>query len=73
MTAITGADGKVMLPVYEGQEYYATATENGGVQQRCGGPVEFVAKEGLDLGTIRIENPWGNCLAQLNPKFRRPR
>jgi 5-hydroxyisourate hydrolase-like protein (transthyretin family) len=73
MTAITGADGKVILPVYEGQEYYATATENGGVQQRCGGPVKFVAKEGLDLGTFRIENPWGNCLAQLNPKFRRPR
>lgn len=73
MTALTGADGVAVLPMYEGQEYYVTATENGGVQQRCGGPLKFTGKDGLDLGTIRIEHPWGNCLAQLNPNFHGPR
>jgi hypothetical protein len=70
MSATTGADGVATVPLYEGQEYYMTATQSGGVQQRCGGPVKFLAKDGLDLGTIRIEHPWGNCLAQLNPNFR---
>lgn len=72
MIAITGADGTATLPLYEGQEYYVTATENGGVQQRCGGPLRFMAKDGLDLGSIKIEHAWGNCLAQLNPHFQTP-
>lgn len=72
MTAITGADGTAALSVYENQEYYVTATESGGVQQRCGGPLKFIGKDGLDLGVIRIEHAWGNCLAQLNPSFHGP-
>jgi hypothetical protein len=73
MTAVTDASGMATLPAYEGQEYYVTATQSGGTQQRCAGPVRFVAKDGLDVGTLVIEHPWGNCLAQLNPGFRAPR
>ncbi len=69
MTAITGPDGRATLPVYEGQEYYLTALVQGGVQQRCGGPLRFTAHDGVDVGRVKIEHPWGNCLAQLNPRF----
>ncbi len=65
MTAITGADGVATLPVYEGQEYFATALGDG-MPQHCGGPVRFLAKAGADLGVIRIEHPLDDCLAQMD-------
>jgi hypothetical protein len=69
MSAVTGQDGWANLSVYEGQDYYLTALVEGGVQQRCGGPLKFTARDGLNVGTIKIEHPWGNCLAQLSPGF----
>lgn len=66
MTATTGAEGVATLPVYEGQEYYAIALSSSGRPQYCGGPVRFLAKAGTDLGVIRIEHPWDDCLAQLD-------
>jgi 5-hydroxyisourate hydrolase-like protein (transthyretin family) len=71
MSAVTGEDGLVTLSVYDGQEYYLTALVQGGTQQRCGGPLKFTAHDGLNLGVVRIEHPWGNCLAQLDPNFHR--
>jgi hypothetical protein len=61
------------LSLYEGRTYYLVATISGGTQQRCGGPLKFVAKDGVTLGTITIEHNWGNCLAQLGPEFQAPR
>jgi 5-hydroxyisourate hydrolase-like protein (transthyretin family) len=72
MTAKTDADGTATLPLYENHEYFITATKTGGTQQRCAGPLKIVAQDGLDTGILRIEHPWGNCLAQLNPNFRAP-
>jgi hypothetical protein len=72
-TATTTVDGRATLSVYEGRTYYLTATVSGGTQQRCAGPLKFTAQEGLALEPIRIEQNWGNCLAQLNPDFQPPR
>ena len=72
-TAVTDADGRAELTVYEGRTYYLTALINGGTQQRCAGPLKFTAKDGMTLETVRIEHNWGNCLAQLNPNFTPPR
>ena len=72
-TAAAGADGCVTLTLYEGRTYYLTATISGGTQQRCAGPLNFTARDGLILDAISIEHNWGNCLAQLNPNFRPPR
>jgi hypothetical protein len=71
--ADSGADGRVALSVYEGRTYYLVATISGGTQQRCAGPLRFIAKDGIEVGTILINHNWGNCLAQLNPEFRPPR
>ena len=68
MTAITGADGVATLPVYEGQEYFATALSDA-MPQHCSGPVRFLARAGTDLGVIRIEHPLDDCLAQLDSAF----
>ncbi|HEV2379790.1 MAG TPA: carboxypeptidase-like regulatory domain-containing protein [Terriglobia bacterium] len=70
--ATAGTDGRAALSVYQGRTYYLTATISGGTQQRCAGPLKFMAKAGLALEPIRIEHDWGNCLAQLNPSFRPP-
>ena len=72
-TGAASADGRVALTVYEGRTYYLTATISGGTQQRCAGPLNFTAKDGLILDAITIEHNWGNCLAQLNSEFRPPR
>lgn len=71
--ATSGPDGRAALTVYEGRTYYLTATISGGAQQRCAGPIKFSATDGAILDAITIEHNWGNCLAQLNPNFRRPR
>ena len=71
--ADSDADGRVALSVYEGRTYYLVATISGGTQQRCAGPLRFIAKDGIEVATILINHNWGNCLAQLNPEFRPPR
>jgi hypothetical protein len=73
MSSRTDANGAATLPLYLGQEYFVTATQSGGAQQRCGGPIRLTAQDGQAGQTIRIEHPWGNCLAQLSPNFHPPR
>jgi Carboxypeptidase regulatory-like domain len=70
--ATTDGIGEASLTVYDGRAYYLTALISGGTQQRCAGPLKFTAKSGLVLEPITIEHNWGNCLAQLNPRFRPP-
>jgi hypothetical protein len=70
--AAADAQGRATLSLYEGRTYYLVATISGGTQQRCGGPLKFVAKDGVTLGTITIEHNWGNCLAQLDSEFKAP-
>jgi hypothetical protein len=70
--AAADAQGRAKLSLYEGRTYYLVATISGGTQQRCGGPLKFVAKDGVTLGTITVEHNWGNCLAQLDPEFKAP-
>jgi Carboxypeptidase regulatory-like domain len=65
--------GRATLSLYEGRTYYLVATISGGTQQRCAGPLKFVAREGATLGAITIEHNWGNCLAQLDSEFQAPR
>lgn len=69
----TDANGQASLPVFEGRAYYLTAWVSGGTQQRCGGPLRFVAQDGMRLDSIVIEHNWGNCLAQLNREFQAPK
>jgi hypothetical protein len=72
-SANADTQGRATLSLYEGRTYYLVATISGGTQQRCGGPLKFVPKDGVTLGTITIEHNWGNCLAQLGPEFQAPR
>jgi hypothetical protein len=71
--AAADAQGRATLSLYEGRTYYLVGTISGGTQQRCAGPLKFVAREGVTLGAITIEHDWGNCLAQLDSKFQAPR
>jgi hypothetical protein len=71
--ATADAQGRATLSLYEGRTYFLVATISGGTQQRCAGPLKFVAEDGVALGTITIGHDWGNCLAQLNPEFQAPR
>jgi hypothetical protein len=72
-TALAGSDGGATLTLYEGRTYYLTSyiSSPNGTQQRCAGPLKFIASEGLRLDAITIEHV-GNCLAQLSPLFRPP-
>jgi hypothetical protein len=67
-TAMPDSRGRASLSVYEGRTYFLTAYING-ENQRCGGPLKFVAKPNLVLEPIVIEHNWGNCMAQLDPGF----
>jgi len=70
--AAADAQGRATLSLYEGRTYYLVATISGGTQQRCAGPLKFVAKDGITLGTITVEHNWGNCLAQLDSESHAP-
>ena len=72
-SAPSDSNGRATVSVYEGRTYYLTATISVGDQQRCAGPLMFVAKDGLAPDPIVIKHNWGNCLAQLNPDFNPPR
>jgi hypothetical protein len=69
--ALPDSRGRATISVYEGRTYLLTAYING-ENQRCGGPLKFVAKPNLELEPIVIEHNWGNCLAQLSPGFIQP-
>jgi tetratricopeptide (TPR) repeat protein len=71
-SANADTQGRATLSLYEGRTYYLVATISGGTQQRCGGPLKFVARDGVTLRTITIDHNWGNCLAQLDPEFKAP-
>ena len=66
------AQGRATLSLYEDRAYYLVSTISGGTQQRCAGPLKFVAREGVTLSAITIEHNWGNCLAQLDSEFQAP-
>jgi hypothetical protein len=70
--AVTDALGEANLTVYEGRSYYLTAVTTT-APQRCAGPLAFTATGDMTLQAITIEHNWGNCLAQLNPKFAPPK
>jgi hypothetical protein len=70
--AMPDSRGRASLSVYEGRTYFLTAYING-ANQRCGGPLKFVAKPNLVLEPIVIEHNRGNCLAQLDPGFVPPK
>jgi hypothetical protein len=66
-------NGQASLPLFAWRAYYLTAWVEAGTQQRCGGPLKFIAQDGMQLEDIVIEHNWGNCLAQLNPQFQAPK
>lgn len=61
-TADENGDAKITL--YEGREYSLIANTSGYREPACAGPVEFIAKEGLQLGTLTLDKTWEECRAE---------
>jgi hypothetical protein len=68
LTAIADDNGDADITLYEGQEYRLIASTSGYREPVCGGPIKFIAKDGLQLGTIKLDKSWDDCRALQRAK-----
>jgi hypothetical protein len=61
------SNGDADITLYEGREYRLVANGSGNHEPACAGPVKFVAKEGLQLGTLKLDKSIQECRAQQKP------
>jgi len=54
-------DGTMKLTLYDGHTYILSPLLSGGAQQLCTRHIRFMAKDGLDLGTVATGSDWGDC------------
>lgn len=57
------ADGNADITLYEGRTYSLEADTSGYREPGCAGPVKFIAKEGLQLGTMTLDKSIQECRA----------
>jgi hypothetical protein len=55
--------GDADITLYEGREYSLIASTSGYREPACAGPVKFIAREGLQLGTLTLDKTWAQCRA----------
>jgi hypothetical protein len=60
-------NGDAEITLYEGREYSLIAETSGYREPACAGPVKFVAKEGLQLGTLTLDKTVQQCRALQKP------
>ena len=65
--ATTNADGWADITLYAGQEYFLFAETPGEREPPCGGPLKFVAKEGLAFNALTLDKTMSEC-RQGEPK-----
>jgi Carboxypeptidase regulatory-like domain len=63
MSAIADENGDADITLCEGREYRLIASTSGYREPACAGPVKFIAKEGLQIGTLSLDKPWVECRA----------
>jgi hypothetical protein len=54
-------DGRAELKLYDGRQYYLTATTPGTREPACAGPVKFIARDGLTLDTLTLDKSVHEC------------
>lgn len=59
--ATADADGRADIALYAGQEYSLIAEKPGYREPACGGPVRFVAKEGMVLKPLTLDKSIAQC------------
>jgi hypothetical protein len=68
LTTIADDNGDAEISLYEGREYRLIANTSGYREPVCGGPIKFVAKDGMQLGTIKLDKSWDECRALQRAK-----
>jgi hypothetical protein len=63
LAARADENGDADITLYEGREYKLIARTSGEREPGCAGPVKFIAKEGLQLGTLTLDKTWSQCRA----------
>lgn len=63
MSATADENGDADITLYEGREYRLIASTSGNREPACAGPVKFIAKQGLQVGTLTLDKSWDECRA----------
>jgi hypothetical protein len=61
LDAKADANGDAHITLYEGREYRLVANGFGNREPACTAPVKFVAKDGLQLGTLTLDKTIDEC------------
>jgi len=59
--ATANADGWADIRLYADQEYFLIAETPGEREPPCGGPVRFVAKDGMILNALTLDKSMSDC------------
>jgi hypothetical protein len=68
LSATADDNGDADITLYEGREYRLIGSTSGYREPACAGPIKFIAKDGLQLGTLRLDKTWDQCRALQNGK-----
>jgi hypothetical protein len=68
LSAIADENGDADITLYEGREYRLIGSTSGYHEPACAGPITFIAKEGLQLGTLTLDKTWDQCRTLQNAK-----
>jgi len=63
MAATLDANGNADITLFAGRDYSLTANTSGNREPSCAGLVKFIAKEGLQLGTLTLDKSIQECRA----------
>ena len=63
MAATLDANGNADITLFAGRDYSLTANTSGNREPSCAGPAKFIAKEGLQLGTLTLDKSIQECRA----------
>ena len=69
-SATADENGNANITLYEGREYRLIASTSGNREPACAGPVRFIAKQGLQVGTLTLDKSWHEC--RVLQKARQP-
>jgi hypothetical protein len=61
ISTVADDHGDASITLYEGREYLLIASTSGYREPGCAGPVKFIAKQDLQLGTLTLDKTWDQC------------
>lgn len=68
LSATADENGDADITLYEGREYRLIANTSGYREPACAGPIRFIAKDGLQIGTLTLDKTWDQCRALQRAK-----